>query len=116
MLRHVQRARLRHLADIVESYPEEYNQAHYCHTALCVAGWAVWEYGTEKERTAMDTQLKIGYPVGRQIEFFARGRQILDLTHAEAIHLFDSSPDWDSTPKGAAQLLRTFARTGRMPA
>lgn len=116
MIQRLQRTRLRHLANIIESYPQEYHQGHYCGAGtMCIGGWAVWEFGTEKERTVMARVLGERGVMSLTIDFRTRGQEILGLTDRQRGVLFAACPPWKGIPQRAAWTLRTLAHTGTLP-
>ncbi len=111
--------RLRWLARYFEEHPKEYDQGTFCGTAMCVGGLAVWQWGTDAQRTEMDRHIrgKGDCPTG----VGPQARWVLGLAEHQAIPLFLASPSWlnntDTTAKKAervAVVLRHLAATGEV--
>ena len=115
--------RIRRIAAIIRDNPETYSQAHYCGTACCIAGHAVWEFGTDAEREAMQMAIESVWACGHYISgqtIHERAQELLGLPEAQANTLFSGA--W--TPRSdrgivraadAAGALMKLARTGVVP-
>ena len=95
-----QTRRLTEMIDILRATPrKKYHQGDWCGTACCMAGHALFHFGTKKERDYMTRGFNFQLKIGEGHDVPERARELLGLSQDEANALFASDDYWPAKYK-----------------